>query len=617
MLRIRMDVGCLALLLSLAAPAAGQLYGQAAEAAEQARVRASAGASGLPALPPLRENSPRHLMIYEDRRIVHQDPTPTAADGSGPVLVSHTIPSGPGGTGTPVGELFWYQIPTDYVGVGDPRPLVIAYHGYGLTAASVASQTTINEECETRGWIYMAPTGLDDKVFGSLAGQHHIELAIQWMRDNFLVDADRIYMVGFSMGGNVIANFAARHRDPAGPMIAAVASVSGGFDLTLTYYFNTPAGKAIMEDPLNFGGSTAAVPFNYQQCSSLYANPGSYPPSPGTNNPVVSMGDNLHATPLYLTWDTGDPLNEKPQLGGPQLKTLVQNAGGTVQSVEVSGTVDPITQLPAPHSWAVLNEVDVFDFFAEHTLDGTPDVVVAQCDRSEIVSWMTLLQRTSGAFSWANADTSGPTTLSVTAVSNASQVTVDLVAAGKSGVWPLHVVAGSADVSGSKLVLTGFDQTPSYALQTSDGSVFDGDDVDPFTGSLTITLPPQGQIDVEVHSVPWLAKVWTSPDPVPLGGSVTLNLDAPADNAPTLAFLIVSLDRQLTNIKGGNQITASLPAGILLPPMGLDANADLTLSGSIGTDPTLSGLRLAFQGVIASGSATIDSITNLWTLDIQ
>src|SRR5262249_6801890 len=198
------------------------------------------------------------------------------------------------------------------------------------------------------GWLFMAPTGMDSKVFGSLPGQQNVEAAIKWMQDNYLVDNDRIYMIGFSMGGGVVTNFASRHRDPGGLMIAAIATVSGTSDWPLTYQSTSADGKTIMEPPLNSGGTPTAFPFNYQQCTTLYATPGSSPPNPGTNNPLISMGDNLHSTPLYLTWDSGDTLVEKPQLMGPQLKALVLGAGGTVQSVEVSGTVDPTSGQPAP-----------------------------------------------------------------------------------------------------------------------------------------------------------------------------------------------------------------------------------------------------------------------------
>jgi len=619
-----MSTSILALLTVCAASAAGQRQsaGQVApwsEEAEQARVRAITGDAGLPDGPPLLASSPHTSIVFEDRRFVAQDANgfdqESPGDG-GPVMQSHSIPSGVGGTGTSIGEFFYYQVPTSYDG-STALPLVIAYHGYNSSAISAWNQTTIDEECENRGWLFMAPTGLDPKVFGSLSGQMNIEAAIHWMQDNFLVDADRIYMIGFSMGGGVVTNFASRHRDPDGIMIAAIASVSGTFDWTLTYQvLPTQTDKAIMEHPLNFGGTPTQFPFAYQQCSTLYATPGTYPPNPGTNNPSISMGDNLHSTPIYLTWDSGDSVAEKPQFMGPQVKTLVQNAGGVVQSIEVSGTVDPQFGNPAPHSWAVLNENDVFDFFEDKVVNRTPAVVKAQCDHDQTVSWFQATQRVPAAFTWVNGDDSLVDGLSVTAVANADEVRVDLAAIGKTGLWPLHVVAGSADGVGYSLRLTGADQPWSYLLKTSDGSLVTGQQGNPFDNDIVLDVPPQTTLDVMVHSEPWVAKLWTEPENVPLGGAVTLTFDAPADNAPPAVFMILSLNEQLQSIKGGNTITAAMATGILLP-MPLDGNADLMLSGSIDTDPALTGLRILFQGIAATSLGGIDSISNLWALQIQ
>jgi polyhydroxybutyrate depolymerase len=613
-----MSTAVLALVALCATSASGQRQqgGQAwSEAAEQAKVRAIIGDTGLPDAPPLLVSSPHDSMLFEDRRLVGQDEKGFDAADGGPVMQQQSIPPGVGGTGTSIGEFFYYQIPTSYDGT-TPLPLVIGYHGYNVSAASVWNQTTIDEECENRGWLFLAPTGIDSKVFGSVPGQMNVEAAIHWMQDNYLVDVDRIYMIGFSMGGGVVTNFASRHRDPDGIMIAAIACVSGTYDWTLTYQFTSPDGKTIMEHPLNFGGTPTAFPFNYQQCSTLFANLGSYPPAPGTNNASISMGDNLHSTPLYLTWDSGDTLVEKPQLMGPQLKSLVLAAGGAAQSVEVSGTVDPTSGNPAPHSWAVLNEVDVFDFFSDKSVDRTPAVVKAQCDRDETVAWFEAKQRTPSAFTWVNGDDSLADGFAVTAVSNAEEVTVDLGAIGKAGLWPLHVVASSADSIGFTLRVTGTDQPWSYLLKTSDGTLLTGQQGNPFDNDLVLEVPGQASFDVMVHSQPWLAKLWTAPEDVPLGGAVTLTFDGPADNAPPFLFLIVSLDEQLQTIKGGNAITAAMATGVLLP-LPLDGNADLTLNGSVGTDPALTGLRILFQGIAATPIGSIDSISNLWAMQIQ
>ena len=43
----------------------------------------------------------------------------------------------------------------------------------------------------------------------------------------------------------------------------------------------------------------------------------------------------------------------------------------------------------------------------------------------------------------------------------------------------------------------------------------------------------------------------------------------------------------------------------------------MTLNGSIGTDPALTGLRILFQGIAATSLGSVDSISNLWAMQIQ
>jgi acetyl esterase/lipase len=585
----------------------------AAEAAEQALQRALNGDLGFPELEPVTDGSPRDSMVFEDRRFVNQDPSAASPGDGGPTIVQVIIPAGENGTGTDKSEIMYYQLPTNYV-AGNPRPMVIAWHGYGFSANSVQLQSTIDEECNARGWIYLAVTGIDDVVFGTPPCQLHAEAAIDYMTANFSVDADRLYMVGFSMGSGVVANFAARHRDPEGIMIAALGMVSSSLDWTETYVLGNSAVKTIMQNPLNFGGSVIQQLFRYQQAGTLYHAPGSFPPAPGTVVDVPSMGDNLDSLPVWMTWDTADPLVENPPVMSAQLATLISAAGGSVETHPVSGTLDPVSQLPAPHSWAVLNETALFDFFAPKTVDRSPETFKAQLDATAAVGFASATQAFANVFSFLDGDTTG-NTLRIENVTNIKAVTADVGVAGLQGVWPLRVVAEAIDAGGYELRLTGFDMPPSYLVRTSDGKLVTGVESDPATGSLIVHVPGSSTLDVQVISVPWTAKLSTSPDPVAIGGGVTLTMDGTPGSAAS--FVVISGAELLTPIKGGWVITASLlpPSVLLMLPV--NAAGDVVLAGALPNDPVLSGLRIVMQAVNLTASGSVDSVSNLWGLHVK
>jgi acetyl esterase/lipase len=514
----------------------------------------------------------------------------------------------PSETGTIFSEIISYQLPVDYV-TGDPRPMVIAWHGFGLSANSVSVQSTLDEECNARGWIFLAPTGVDDKLFGSPICQQHAEVAIHYMMNHFSVDPDRLYMVGFSMGGGVVASFAERHRDPAGLMIAALGTVSGAFDHAETYLLGNSATQSIMENPYNFGGSVSRQPFHYEQVSSLFHVLGSYPPTPGTVDAALSMGDNLDTLPVWMTWDTGDPLVENTPVQAVQLAALIGSVGGTVETHPVSGTLDPVTQLPAPHSWAVLDEAELFDFFAGKVVNRTPAVFRAQLDRDEVVSFASVVQHAPDAFSFVDGS-AGPGALGVEHVANVETLVTDLGAADVAGTSPLHATASSADGDGFTLGLAGAGVPPSYLVESSSGALVTGTQSDPVTGSLSVGVPPLETLDVQAITAPWTAKLLTAPDPVAIGGSVTVSLDGNRGTSVS-AFLIVSTAELLTPIKGGSVITASLPAPSALIQLPLDAAGDFAFTTALPGDPALSGLHLVLQAVAIDASNGVDAVSNL------
>jgi len=571
----------------------------------------------LPELPKILALSPRNTMLFADRDEV----TPAPGDyppGTGPAaviapkLVDAVVPATLTGTGKP--ELIQYQLPSDYYNKDGNRPLLVAWHGFGSGAKSVSAQTTLDEQCESWGWIYLAVTGIDDKLFGAPLAQQNAEAAIRWMSDTFSVDADRVYMVGFSMGAGIVANFAARHRDPTDLMIAGVGLVSGSYDWTAAYYAD-PAVQKWLENTWNFGGPPLSTAFAYQRSSGLHFDPTTYPPSPGVCLELLSMASNLHGTPAYITWDIGDTLAYLP----PQsevLGKLLQNWGDEVALRPVSGTVNPATGASAPHSWAVLDEEELMNTLAPLTAKRVPDSWSARLGEDRAVAFAQVKQRAPGSFTRISGGLDdGEPLLRVQDVANATEVTVDAGIAGVAGRWPLRVQASSADKDGFVLRLRGSDTPPSYFLNTMDGSLVETAESDPESGSLLVTVPGGGSVDLLAFSVPWSARLWITPDPTTPGGPLTLRIASSA--GAKLAWVILGTEANLMTLPGPLQVMVPPVPPALLIPIPLDGAGSAEIGATLPDVPGLSGLALMLQAVIQREGPLLGDVSNAFRFDIQ
>ena len=187
-------------------------------------------------------------------------------------------------------DIFSYQIPFNYTGI-DPIPLLVTFHQWGGNENSSYS-TQFDEEANIRGWFYLSPYGGAPNNYNHQRAQEYVEWAIIWIQNNFLIDPNRIYMVGGSMGGAAGAIFSNNHLDPRYPMVAATASGSGILDCERRFY-EMDGNNSMIEW---FGGTPEEVPFEYHRNSAVYF-----------ADSTQSMHYNLRFTPLYLDFGASEP----------------------------------------------------------------------------------------------------------------------------------------------------------------------------------------------------------------------------------------------------------------------------------------------------------------------
>lgn len=581
------------------------------EVERQARI-AVTGDLGFAPLPAVYEDSPRDNFLYADR-LPHGDSPPSGTIAA-VTKVQTSLPASLTGTG--FAEFIQYQLPEAYDGSGPPHPLIVAYHGYGGSCTSPANLSTVDEEANTRNWVYLAVTGLDDQLFGTPISQQNTTAAIQWMLDGFNIDADRIYMVGFSVGGGIVANYAARHRDPDGVMIAAIGTVCGTTDWTLEYNIN-PFVQGWMENAYNFGGTPTAQAFRYQQASAAYHDTGSYPPpTAALLVDSVSMLHNLGPVPTYVTYDTDDGITHVPHMGD-ELESSVASLGGVTFKRVQTGTVLPgPPSVPAPHSWAVLDEVEFFDFLEGHTAQRVPQDFQAQLDLGGDVAWVTAIQDVTGAFTYVDGDADpGSNRITLSQLQNTDRLRVDVGSAGVTGDLPVRVTIENLGPSDTRVQLTGFAQTPSRMKHVGSNALVTLVDSDPATGSLFVVVPAGTTFDARVlHDPTWTSVITTSPTPVAIGETLDVSIDGPDTSITT--YLVVSMSEVLTPV-GDVVITAYPVPPVFIMALPLDLQGDISFSQVVPNEPVLSGVRFPTQAVTVTSAGVLESVSNLWGLYVD
>ena len=375
-------------------------------------------------------------------------PLPSAGSiGASPLVYEVTIQPGTG-----FNERFLVQS-TGQVG---PRPLLVVFHKFGVSHYDAYFNTSFFEEARRRGWYAVAPLS---------SGQSHFS------DERSHVDTTRIYAVGFSMGGGAAMNYAARHLDPTGMMIAAVFNQSGILSHEDTYPQSVPSVQQIYDNRFGTGAPGSASPWLLQRGSVF-----GFDPFTLTVVPDTDLGRNLLHVATRITRTSGDV---------PYLITQNDLFQQHLLSLGANPATHVLNLINYPgHSWDAVSETLVCNWLRSHQL-ALPDAGNTLAHENGRFFDFDIEQDVAGSFTpfqWSVSSASNLLTLSGT--SNLARLRLHTLDAGLAPLSPLDLTMATGDGLADTLVLTDYGSVPTQVLR--DGVPTAAWSHDPLASELTL-----------------------------------------------------------------------------------------------------------------------------------
>ena len=327
-----------------------------------------------------------------------------------------------------------------------PAPLLVAFHSYGRTPHEVLNDTTLFQDGMARGWVVVAPLGAHKFHYGVEYAQENIAYGLDWLTGTVDIDFDRIYGVGFSMGGGAVASYAARHLDPTKPMFAGLVNHTGS--TSLRHVHAHVPNPQLLEDPGMFGDTPARASFRYARVSTVDMDGSTILVQAGNH-----MVRNLRNTPTRTWRVLQDPVNY-----------LRVESDIFAERLEVTGGESVLEVGPGnQHTYSTLDETSVFTFLEPLTrrVPGPDEVVRVVADRNARWYQFDLTQRGEG-FSQARwYAATGFNRLVVDKLRNVEVLAASVDELELDGAVPLDVVLSTSDGLPITLRLAGYGQSPS------------------------------------------------------------------------------------------------------------------------------------------------------------
>ncbi len=345
-----------------------------------------------------------------------------------------------------------------------PAPLLVVHHRFGKTHLDLAVATDYLEQAAARGWYVLGMLSGSNKHFLSDVAHAHTEFVLDWtLNSNPGIDPQRIYGVGFSMGGGMALNYAARHLDPTRPMFAALVNHTGNVSLAHVLAHEVLEVQQILGFWFGTLHPLDVDPLRLQRASLI-----DYDPLSGQFLKSGDMIRNLAATPLYMTRASNDTI---VVAGVPYLKIQNDVLDRHIE-IELGIAPGPTYQYEVVpyvgHSWDMLPESTVLDFFEPFALQMPSSGRVLADRNARWYHFTTALlapELANGEFAWT-VDTSA-NSVALTEVAGLAALTIDTLQAGLDPTAALTLAVTSKDAEGVQLLVKDIGSPPS--LVTVDG----------------------------------------------------------------------------------------------------------------------------------------------------
>ncbi|MEM6671650.1 MAG: hypothetical protein AAF726_02330 [Planctomycetota bacterium] len=330
-----------------------------------------------------------------------------------------------------------------------PAPVLTLFHGYGEEPLDVVQNTPLVQEAMQRGWLVFVPLGAHKFNYGIDYAQENIELAFSFLSARLNLDLDRIYAVGFSMGGGAAASFASRHLDPNGIRIAALVNHTGTTSLRATFQTTTANNQNFLRHPLMFGGTPDQVPFRYRRSSTV-----DYDALAGTIDANSEMASNIaHIATRHWNAEFDPNLALIDQTVRLHERMLARGADSARRVVTSS-----------VHTWTTLDSTAVLDWLEQQTLSAPAAGSVAKTFADRDGRWheLDIVQDRAGELTpvlWSSQPSFN--TLYLIEMANAASIGTDVVRLDLDTTQPLKLVLQTLDASEPDIVLSGVPSAPS------------------------------------------------------------------------------------------------------------------------------------------------------------
>jgi dienelactone hydrolase len=466
---------------------------------------------------------------------------------------------------------FMAQIPDGYA-PGNPVPLLIFVHG--RSSSMVEGINAFGNATNARGWLLASPelhgswTGVPQPdppgiyAYASLESQYDVVGAMNYMLDHYNVITSQIYLVGYSMGGQIATVTIAKFPH----VFAAVFDNKG--PTNMAQWYDEQWEKTWMERECNIAGvlqDPTGNPFCYQRRSSVnFASNYIHIPISITH----SVSDTL--VPIHHSRDLRDAINhhDPDQLASVYEDTIVGptcDDGGRYHCYE-----------PNP-PMAVLN------FLEQYTLNNNPSHVNFTTDESKSYHWLNVVQ--TGGDHWSQVEvTYYPISSTVTAVISDTEPLTVAFNLGSTNLRSTSVT--------DKLTQPGMG-LPAATYLINGGSNYR---LENYTADyLTTTLTTTGQFSLTISAI----TVQILADPAMVLASQTA----------TSTITAVVKDRLNNPAPDGAEIRFSTTGGTF-------PNGSPTYTTALTTGQVTTILTLEPDATLAEITAQVGSVTDLTSVDV-